>query len=490
MSHLHHKVSALVDGELSPAARSRALAHAQHCAPCRQEIAETLEVKRRLHKLASVELSDDLHAVVTCAAPYRSAGPEPDRSPLLQKVIVSVGSLSAVVIVLAYVVGAPVPTHARPVTPSVEEFAADFAGTTGLSPLSDPVGAVGSMSTDSGATSPVGLGDDEGAWNAQSTAHASERSNDDALALRLLRKAMLAPQLIAYQGLRVVRTLTSQGVDSSVLKVTHVPGQGTRFDASVSGSTGTSEWFVSDADAAADGAGGPETLDQLASSYDLHMDGTDEVDGRPTQVVSASQDGEVCARFWIDEATGLLLRKEMYVDGQLVRWSGYTTLSTTRRAFLEHLPPEMQTAPTTKLSRAIAPALNDKGWTCPEWLTSDFRLLGLQQMDAGGAVMRAEYSDGMSTVSVFEQHGALDTSALTGFRTDQIDGRVVYLRDGLPMTAVWQSGDRVLTIVTDAPEQVATRVLRRLPDDAAESPTGLVPRVRTGLSRMASAVSP
>jgi len=44
VSHLHHKVSALIDGELSANARTRALAHARTCAQCRREIAETLDI--------------------------------------------------------------------------------------------------------------------------------------------------------------------------------------------------------------------------------------------------------------------------------------------------------------------------------------------------------------------------------------------------------------------------------------------------------------
>lgn len=501
MSHLHHKVSALVDGELSSAARSRALAHARACPQCRQEIAETMEVKRRLHKLAPVELSDDLVHAVAYVAPTRPLPVGTDRAPILRLVAFGAGSLSAVVIVLAYVVGAPAPPQAKPVTPSVEEFAAEFAGSTGRSPLSDPVVEAVARDPSAGVTSPIDFGAGDGTaklptpapYPAGVTPYDARQTRDSGAALRLLRKAVLASRRVAYVGVRVVRALTPSGVQSSAVQVRHVPGQGTRFDAGEStGSSGTGggsegRWFV--ADAAADGAAA-HPVSRLAGAYDLHMDGSQMIDGRATSVVSASQDGAVAARFWIDDHTGLLLRKAMYVDGELVRWSGYTSIDLTPQAFMEHLPPQLRTAASTTLSTSIAPALNDKGWTCPQWLTKDFKLLALRQVDADGGVIHAEYTDGLSSVSVFEERGALDASSLAGFRLETLAGRPVYVGEGLPMIVVWQAGDLVMTMVTDAPEQVARQLLARFPHGASQGPPSLPSRIGHGLSRIASAVSP
>ena len=105
VSHLHHKVSALIDGELSPHARSRALPMP---APARSAAGdrETLEVKRRVTKLAPVEVSDDLLEVVVVDHSPAAAAPAPTSRPArLRRVVVGAGSMSAVVIVLAYVVG-------------------------------------------------------------------------------------------------------------------------------------------------------------------------------------------------------------------------------------------------------------------------------------------------------------------------------------------------------------------------------------------------
>lgn len=499
MSHLHHKVSALVDGELSPAARSRALAHARACQQCRREIAETLELKRRLHKLAPVELSEDLLHVVAFVAPARPAAPECGRSPLLRRGLVGAGSLSAVVIVLAYVVGAPVPTPPRQVTPSVEEFAAEFADSTGLAPLSDPpVGATSAVAgAPGGVMAPIGLRDAGDPWAQEASLSAPTRYDDSAAepdseraAVQLLRRAVTAPQRIAFQGLRVVRAVMAGGVRQSSVRIKHNPGQGTTFDVRTESSTPT-RWFVSDADAARGGAD-DRAAHRLADAYDLHMDGVENVDGRPAHVVSASHGGDLSARFWIDDATGLLLRKTMYVDGQLVRWSGFTSIDTHKPTFMPHLPPEVKVAPKTPVSTSTAPALSDKGWPCPELLATSFRLLALNEVDTEGGVMNAEYSDGMSTVSVFEETGTLDVDALEGFEARTVAGGIVYVRSGLPMTAVWQAGDRVLTMVTDAPEQVVDSVLDELPhgDTSVASADGPMARVGHGLTRMASAVTP
>ncbi len=495
MSHLHHKVSALVDGELSPAARSRALAHARTCPQCRQEIAETLEVKRRLHKMAPVEISDDLLHVVAVGAPLPPAPPESGGSPLLRRALVGVGSLSAVMIVVAYVVGAPAPAQQRPVSPSVEEFAAEFTDSTGRSPFADPMVELTASPASSGVTSPIGLGAAEGTRNelpgdstpAGLPALSEKRSGDARAALRLLRRAVLAPQRIAFHGIRVVESLTARGAESAVVEITHSPGQGTRFDVADSDAS-EQAWFVSDTDSGK-GVDRDRSLARLTSAYDLHMDGSQRLHGRAARVISVSQDGQVSARFWIDEATGLLLRKEMYVDGRLVRWSGYSSLDTGSGEFMEHLPPQMQTAPTTSLSTSVAAALNDKGWTCPEWLTRDFRLVALHQVDADGGVMHAEYGDGMSTVSVFEERGSLDPSSLAGFRSATVAGRRVHLKDGLPTTVVWQSGDTVYTVVTDAPEQLVGQLVARFPDDEEVESHGVLFRIGSGLTRMASAVT-
>ena len=60
MSHLGRRLTALVDGELSPADRDRALAHLARCAACRAEAKELRELKRRMRGLADLAAGDEL----------------------------------------------------------------------------------------------------------------------------------------------------------------------------------------------------------------------------------------------------------------------------------------------------------------------------------------------------------------------------------------------------------------------------------------------
>jgi anti-sigma factor RsiW len=51
MSHLGDRISALVDGELSPAERDRAHAHLAGCAACRAEANQLRALKKRMRGL-------------------------------------------------------------------------------------------------------------------------------------------------------------------------------------------------------------------------------------------------------------------------------------------------------------------------------------------------------------------------------------------------------------------------------------------------------
>jgi anti-sigma factor RsiW len=67
VSHLGHRLSALIDGELGHAQRERVLAHLAKCEPCRREAAALRVLKRRMHALgeatANTALTDRLVAL-------------------------------------------------------------------------------------------------------------------------------------------------------------------------------------------------------------------------------------------------------------------------------------------------------------------------------------------------------------------------------------------------------------------------------------------
>jgi anti-sigma factor RsiW len=82
MSHLGHRLSALVDGELGDAERDRALAHLAGCAACRAEAAALRELKVQLRGLMETAADAALtNRLIDLAAP---GGPVPPRPRLLR----------------------------------------------------------------------------------------------------------------------------------------------------------------------------------------------------------------------------------------------------------------------------------------------------------------------------------------------------------------------------------------------------------------------
>ncbi len=486
MSHLHHKVSALIDGELTGAARRRALAHARACHLCQRELEQTYALKQRLLGLAAAEPPADLFAALgSVRATPSDHGVGATRGSAVRKTLVGAGSMSLAVVTLAYAVGgveAPEPT----VTPPVKEFSLEFAGSTGLEPLSDPAVEVLSSSADSVRTTSVAA---SSLWPVAVTPRTVGASGDDARAVRWLRRAALAPSEVAYSARRDVTWHTSTGESTATLDVEHAPEQGTSYAATNRAASGTAT-FLAQSDAASSGTPSGTAVDQLISSYDLSLDGSDTVDGRPATVITASRDGGSVARFWIDDATGLLLRREMYDDGNLIRVSQLSDLQTSDAGFMKHLPPELEAPVGTRLSIDFAPALTDHGWACPPDLPSDFELTLLHRLEGAHDVMHAVYSDGLSTVSVFEERGILDASTLTGYRQVTANSSSVWVQQGLPTVVVWQADATVYTMVTDAPPSTTAELVAALPHEADQHAQSADNRVGRGLVRIGSALLP
>ena len=161
-------------------------------------------------------------------------------------------------------------------------------------------------------------------------------------------------------------------------------------------------------------------VDLLQRSYRVVLGGTSTVAGRPTHVVVVQRtDGRTVARFWVDDATGLLLRRD------LVDRKGRTSASLAFRAVsmtgapVSFLPPLLPTPGSGTLGDTALDRYATSGWPCAD------RLGGLSLFDARavpgsggaagqGAVLHLSYSDGLSTVSVFVQRGRLDVDDLSG----------------------------------------------------------------------------
>jgi anti-sigma factor RsiW len=141
VSHLGHRRSALIDGELGHAQRERVLAHLAKCEPCRQEAAALRVLKQRMHALgdatANTALTDRLVALGG-----RGPGPEstarrrwPVRS--ITAAVLTVAGLG--VPAAAFMAGGGGQAEPGPgVTPAIEEFMTQHELSTGGVPANTP----------------------------------------------------------------------------------------------------------------------------------------------------------------------------------------------------------------------------------------------------------------------------------------------------------------------------------------------------------------
>jgi hypothetical protein len=407
----------------------------------------------------------------------------------LRRALVGAGTASIAFMSLAYVVGAPETASVAAVVPPVEEANAEFAANAGGYGLSDPAvdalltTSIGtSDSTAVGELAPVAFGIGAAA------AIATMRRGDDAAAISMLRRAVRAPDRVAYRGVRSVRDYTSPTVHQIRVAVDHVPRQGTSYRV-LDGDGAGAALFIDrlrtrDARAAA-----AERISVLAETYDVGIVDHDEVLGRPATVVGVGDDGVLVASLWIDDETGVLLDRDLYDMGILVRSSRYESVEISHRGFLSHPPPEMQEPSGSTLPMRDAGVLGDQGWTCPRNVGAGLTLTALGRVGATGEVVEAIYSDGISSASLFEQRGSLDRTALAGYRQVVVSDAPVYVRNGLPSTWVWQSGDTVYTMLSDAPPAQVAAAVSDLPHVEGES-SDAVDRIGLGLRRIGGFLDP
>jgi sigma-E factor negative regulatory protein RseB len=229
----------------------------------------------------------------------------------------------------------------------------------------------------------------------------------------------------------------------------------------------------------------PRVVSLLAASYELAVAGGGRCTGRSTTVVEARRDdGQVAGRFWVDEDSGLLLRRDVYGDdGRRLRSSAFVDLEVRAAT-------DVPAGEATDLPAAVD-ELRGEGWRVPEGLPGGFRLFDarLSAPTEREHVLHLAYSDGLSTTSLFAQRGALGSTAPDGFRREQLAGRPVWVRDGVPERVVWSGGGAVWTLVSDAPAEVVREAVATLPRDR-EQRDGVLTRLGRGLHRVAVALSP
>lgn len=233
----------------------------------------------------------------------------------------------------------------------------------------------------------------------------------------------------------------------------------------------------------------------LAASYDLAVVAPGTCAGRATSVVEARRAGVLAGRLWIDAATGLLLRREVLDGaGRPSRDSTVVELDVEGNPSLLAAPVPFPEPVGELPARAVA-ALRSDGWTVPESLPEGFGLFDARLIapEPGAQVLHLSYSDGLSTLSLFAQHGGLGAQAPAGFTAGWRGDRQVWTRQDAPERVVWDGGGEVWTLVSDAPPGAVTAAVaalaRQLPRQE-QPPQGVLSRIGRGLARMTGMLNP
>jgi len=323
-------------------------------------------------------------------------------------------------------------------------------------------------------------------------------SRADDAGLPLLRKAASAGRAIPYEGVQIISWWSPDGSTTVAVDVTYRPRQGTLLQALGAGNTPGGDAFVPGGPGAQPGdvlGVTEDTFALLSANYQVVPAGTGSSCDRPATIVEALRaDGTLAAKFWLDDATKITLRRELFDDqSRMINESTFIDLKFGDRAAAASVRAQSDLAsaaaarPWNIMTAADLRGLRARGWPVPAELPRGLVLVDARQaVTPSGRVFQLGYSDGLSGMSLFVQRGGLSRE-LAGWREVEVGGRTVFARDPMGRGITWSSSGHVLTLIADAPAATIGAVVRALPYDAQR---GLWSRLGYGFRRVVSWVNP
>ena len=316
----------------------------------------------------------------------------------------------------------------------------------------------------------------------------SEYHGQEVEAFSLLKKAARAAHDLSYSGTQYVSSWSPDGEQTSIVTVTHVPGQGSVLDVQPTSAGRDTAVEISETPTVDAG-----TLRILAQHYDLVRVSDAQCAGRRANVVEVRRPKTEtpAARMWLDAATGLVLRREVYDDeGRLARATAFVQVDLRPRSLLPvRKGTVVQPPPARELSDREVERLRDAGWRIPPTLPHGLELYAVRsRTEKGARVLHLAYTDGLSTLSLFVQRGRLESSVVKGWTPVKVGKAKVYAASAMPQRMAWSGGGRVYTVISDTPRGTVRAAIRRFPH-AQESP-GLLSRIGRGFSRVGSWINP
>ena len=322
--------------------------------------------------------------------------------------------------------------------------------------------------------------------------------------LRLLSEAAAACRQVSYHGVQVTLWHGADGSLTSVVNVWHQRGHQTLIQAAAVPADQAAQPLRAAGPAGPDpSAAGtaaqrgpegvmsmtPQLVALLAANYRVVAGGVGWVAERPAQeVVLYRRGGAVAARFWLDSATKLPLRRETFGShGRLVTEDMFVSLQVGVPADTK-LPATGNIPSSTPLASAQLARLRTVGWPLPGRLPGNLTLVQADQTSTpGGRVVDLAYSDGLSVISLFLQRGHLPP-AMSGWQEVAVHGQQVYIADPDQRSVAWSARGFVYTMIADAPAQTVDQVVSALPHTGKVG--GFFGRMGRGLHRLASWLNP
>ena len=194
------------------------------------------------------------------------------------------------------------------------------------------------------------------------------------------------------------------------------------------------------------------------ASWDLRTGPGPTVAGRATTAVVAADPSSAMprARFFIDAATGTLLRRDVLDSrARLVRDVSF-------EAFLPLGATVSPVHPQTARSEAPVTLRSvPSGYEAPSSIGRGYRLLGRYRQPDG--TIQLYYGDGIFTLSLFEQQGTIDWGSLpTGTSLSMNGNQTRVYETATSSVAVWGDHGLIVTAVSDAAPDDVLRAERSI----------------------------
>jgi sigma-E factor negative regulatory protein RseB len=198
----------------------------------------------------------------------------------------------------------------------------------------------------------------------------------------------------------------------------------------------------------------PSLRPAMDPQYEFRTGPADVVAGHPAHTVEVRKEGLVRERLYLDDASGLLLRREQFgEDGTLERVLAFDRITIEQTSVTAPRAPGAVTreVPEPQVAAGL-----------PFRLAAGYQRLGAFRT---GGVLHVLYDDGFSAVSLFEQRGRLDrdelpaharrvsAAGLNGWSFSWPGGEAV----------VWGAGRTVYTLVGDVPAEELVEVAMSVP---------------------------